>query len=156
MIRMQIEGVGLDQLLQTVVVLRDLEGGRILPIWIGPAEAQSIAWALEGKEPPRPFAHDLLRNILAQLNASVLRIVIHDLQENTFYALISLKTPKGVKELDCRPSDALAMASRFNSPIFVAGKAMQALIREDSQDNGEIERFKNLVEDVDLGPLEPA
>jgi hypothetical protein len=149
MIRMRIEGVGFDHQNNPVVVLKDIEGTRRLPIWIGITEAQSIAMELEGKTPPRPLSHDLLRNILDQLNISVQRVVINDLQDSTFFAVISLQTKRGVKEIDSRPSDALALAARTKAPIFVTGKAMDAMDTLPEEDE-EVEKFKKLMQDLEM------
>jgi hypothetical protein len=137
------------------VVLKDLEGTRRLLIWIGLTEAQAIAMELEGKTPPRPLSHDLLRNMLDQLNVNVERIVINDLQESTFFAVIGLRTKRGAKEIDSRPSDALALAARTKSPIFVTGRAMDALQdllgEEEKESDEDLDRFRKLVEGVETG-----
>ncbi len=152
MVRVQIAGVALDALFQTVVILRETEGGRSLPIWIGPTEAQAIALRLEGKTTERPWSHDLLSNILDSLTVSVPQVVINDLQDNTFYALIYLQTKRGIREVDSRPSDALALAIRTGSPIFVTGRAMDAMLEDQSEEDTEnVEKFKKLLEDVDFG-----
>lgn len=148
--RVRVEGVGMDNYLQTVVVLRDVESPRWLPIWIGPAEAHSIALHLEDKDPPRPLSHDLLKNILLMLHAHIVRINIHDLQDNTFLASITLEDKSGRHEIDSRPSDAIALAVRAKCPIFVSGAAAAAM-REDTQESVEdIERFKKLVEGIEF------
>ncbi|MCS6859954.1 MAG: bifunctional nuclease family protein [Abditibacteriales bacterium] len=149
MIRMRIEGVAFDHQDNPVVVLKDIEGTRRLPIWIGFMEAQSIAMELEGRTPPRPLSHDLLRNILDLLNVSVQRVVINDLQDSTFFAVISLQTKRGIKEIDSRPSDALALAARTKAPIFVTGRAMDAMDALPQEDE-EIEKFKKLVQDLEM------
>lgn len=148
--RVRVEGVGMDNYLQTVVVLRDVEEARWLPIWIGPAEAHSIAMQMEDKIPTRPLSHDLLKNIIGTLNAQIVRINIHDLQDNTFFASIIIEEKGRRLEIDSRPSDAIALAVRTKSPIFVSGRAMDAM-REDTQESvEEIERFKRLVEDIEF------
>jgi hypothetical protein len=148
---MRVEGVGMDNYLQTVVVLRDVEAPKWLPIWIGPAEAHSIAMHMEDKLPQRPLSHDLLRNILSQLSVRVIRVTIHDLQDNTFYAFITIEDTDGRHEIDSRPSDAIALAVRTDAPIFVTGPVEDAM-REDTQESTEeIERFKKLVGDLDFG-----
>ncbi|HEX8464503.1 MAG TPA: bifunctional nuclease family protein, partial [Abditibacterium sp.] len=118
---MTIEGVGFDHLKQTVVVLKDWEGAKLLPIWIGPAEARAIAIELEGARPARPLSHDLLLGIVASVRGRVTRVVINDLQDATFYATIDIDTPKGTKHIDARPSDAIAVAVRAKCPVFVDG-----------------------------------
>lgn len=128
MLRMMIEGVGFDQSHQTVVVLRDWEGQRLLPIWIGPAEAKAIALELEGAQPGRPVAHDLLLQCLGFVRGRVARVIINDLQESTFYATIDIDTPDGMRHIDSRPSDAIAVAVRAKCPVFVDGGAIDALV----------------------------
>lgn len=99
------------------VVLTD--GDRKLPIAIGPFEAQSIAMALEGERPDRPITHDLIKNILERLGANLDRVVIDDLWNDVYYAKLVLSTPSGEVEIDARPSDAIAVALRFNATISV-------------------------------------
>src|SRR5688572_5019712 len=124
MLRMIVEAVAFDHRQQKVVLLKDLEGHKILPIWIGPGEARAIALELEGVAPPRPLSHDLLLDTLRLAGAHVMRVVINDLMDDTFYATIELDTPQGVKLIDSRPSDAIALAVRAKCPIFAAGNAL--------------------------------
>ena len=128
MLRMTIEGVGFDRLRQTVVVLKDWDGRKLLPIWIGANEAKSIALELEGATPPRPLSHDLLMSCLRLREARVVRVVINDLQDSTFYATLDIDTPQGIKHIDARPSDAIAVAVRAKCPVFVSGGALDALV----------------------------
>src|SRR5499426_2536404 len=102
-----------------IVILRDKEGNRVLPIWVGIFEANAIALQIENIPTPRPMTHDLLRNVIADLNAAVQKIVVCDLQENTFFALIYLSLDGGTVAIDARPSDAIALALRTRAPIFV-------------------------------------
>ena len=155
MVRMTIEGVGFDQMRQTVVVLKDGGGKKLLPIWIGPAEARSIQIELEGAQSPRPLSHDLLVTLIAALRGRVTRIVINDLIEGTFYATIDIDTPRGMRHIDSRPSDAIAIAVRAKCPLFVDGGALEALV--DAEEMGgapdleesdeELERFRRLLDD---------
>jgi uncharacterized protein len=128
MLRMVIEGVGFDHLKQTVVVLKDWEGQKLLPIWIGPSEAKAIALELEGARPSRPLSHDLLLQAIQVAGGKVTRIVINDLQDSTFYATIDIDTPNGMKHIDSRPSDAIAVAVRAKCPVFVDGNVKDSLI----------------------------
>ena len=128
MLRMTIEGVGFDHLRQTVVVLKDWEGKKLLPIWIGAAEAKAIALELEGARPSRPLSHDLMLNCIDLARGRVTRVVINDLQDSTFYATIDIDTPTGTKYVDSRPSDAIAIAVRAKCPVFIDGGALEALI----------------------------
>ena len=102
-----------------IVILRDKDGQKMLPIWVGIFEANAIALQIENIETPRPMTHDLLRNVIQDLKASVQKVVICDLQENTFYALIYLDVNSATVAIDARPSDAIALALRSRAPIFV-------------------------------------
>lgn len=137
MLRMTIEGVGFDHLKQTVVVLKDWEGRKLLPIWIGPAEARSIAFQMEGATSPRPSPHDLLMTCLQHSGGRITRVVINDLQDATFYATIDIDTPGGLLHIDSRPSDAIAMAVRAKCPVFIDGGAIDALIDMSSEESSQ-------------------
>jgi bifunctional DNase/RNase len=102
-----------------IVILRDKAGQKVLPIWVGIFEANAIALQIENVATPRPMTHDLLRNVIEDLKASVQKIVVCDLQDNTFYALIYLLLDGRVVAIDARPSDAIALALRTRAPIFV-------------------------------------
>ena len=121
-IEMSIKGLMVDPITNMpIVILRDKDGQRVLPIWVGIFEANAIALQIENIATPRPMTHDLLRNVIHDLKAEVKKIVVCDLQENTFYALIYLAID-GHGELvaiDARPSDAIALALRTRAPIFV-------------------------------------
>lgn len=103
---------------QRVVILREKESNRYLPIWIGPPEADSIAMKLQDVQVPRPMTHDLLRTVIGTLGATVSRIIVSDLNEDTFYAKVVLQHNGSTLEIDARPSDAIALAVRTNAPIF--------------------------------------
>jgi bifunctional DNase/RNase len=119
-IEMTIKGLMVDPIANTpIVILRDKDGQRVLPIWIGMFEANAIALQIENVAPPRPMTHDLLRNVIQDLDASVQKIVVYDLQENTYYALIYLSLRGDTVTVDARPSDAIALALRTRAPIFV-------------------------------------
>jgi bifunctional DNase/RNase len=102
-----------------IVILRDKDGQKVLPIWVGIFEANAIALQIENISTPRPMTHDLLRNVIEDLKASVQKVVVCDLQENTFYALIYLSLNGDTLAIDARPSDAIALALRTRAPIFV-------------------------------------
>jgi hypothetical protein len=104
---------------QRVVILREKTGERYVPIWIGPAEADAIAVKLQGTTMPRPLSHDLLYSIINALGATIDFIVLSDLKGDTFYANIILKVDGGQREIDSRPSDALALAIRSEAPIYI-------------------------------------
>jgi uncharacterized protein len=119
-IEMTIKGLMVDPITNMpIVILRDKEGNRVLPIWVGIFEANAIALQIENISTPRPMTHDLLRNVIEDLKASVEKIVVCDLQENTFYALIYLVLNGDTLAIDARPSDAIALALRTRAPIFV-------------------------------------
>ena len=119
-IEMSIKGLMVDPLTNMpIVILRDQDGQRVLPIWVGIFEANAIALQIENIPTPRPMTHDLLRNIIQDLRATVEKIVVCDLQENTFYALIYLAVNGDTVAIDARPSDAIALALRTRAPIFV-------------------------------------
>src|SRR3954463_7556736 len=119
-IEMTIKGLMVDPLTSTpIVILRDKDGQRVLPIWVGIFEANAIAQQIENVSPQRPMTHDLLRNVIKDLDASVQKIVVCDLQENTFYALIYLLRNGDTLAIDARPSDAIALALRTRAPIYV-------------------------------------
>ena len=110
---------------QRVVILRVKESNRYLPIWIGPSEADSIALKLQDVAVPRPLTHDLLRSVIASLGATVSRIVVSDLNNDTFYAKIVLQFNGSTMEVDSRPSDAIALAVRTDAPIFAADTVVE-------------------------------
>jgi len=117
---MKVYGLALDGNSNTpVVLLKEVDGERILPIWIGPAEANAIAMVLEGVKIERPLTHDLMKTIIEGLKAKVSKIVITDLKENTFYAKIYLIREQSIISIDARPSDSIALALRTKSPIYV-------------------------------------
>jgi uncharacterized protein len=119
-IEMVIKGLMIDPITNMpIVILRDAEGQRVLPIWVGAFEANAIALQIENVETPRPMTHDLLRNVIRDLKATVQKIVVSDLKENTFYALIHLTVNGDALAIDARPSDAIALALRTSAPIFV-------------------------------------
>ena len=119
-IEMTIKGLMVDPVTNVpIVILRDKDGQKVLPIWVGIFEANAIALQIENISTPRPMTHDLLRNVIQDLKASVQKIVVCDLQENTFYALIYLSLNGDTVAIDARPSDAIALALRTRAPIFV-------------------------------------
>ena len=120
MIRVKISGVAIDPVTKGfVVILKDETETRWLPIWIGPYEAKMISLALEKIKPIRPLPHDLIKNILDSLSMIVTRVVISNIKENTYFAIIKLRLDHTEKEIDARPSDAIALALRVNAPIYV-------------------------------------
>ena len=126
-IEMNVGGLTLDPATKSpIVVLKDSENTVNLPIWIGLLEATAIATELEGIEMARPMTHDLLRDLIGELGAEVARVEICDLRENTYYARIHLSLNGSARIIDSRPSDAISLALRVKSPIFVARKVLLA------------------------------
>ena len=119
-VEMKIRGLMMDPTANTpIVILKDVLSDRMLPIWVGPYEANAIALEIEKTAPQRPMTHDLLRNLITQIGATVDRIVVTDLIENTFYAVIEMTVDGKRMLLDSRPSDAIALALRVDCPIYV-------------------------------------
>ncbi len=126
LVRMKVEGLLFDPRSNMyILLLKEMEGSNTLPIWIGKPEADSIALALGGVMTPRPLTHDLVKNILGGLKVKLTRIVITEILDNTYYALLSLSDGKKEVQIDSRPSDAVAVALRANAPIFVEEGIME-------------------------------
>lgn len=126
LLRMKVYGLTIDPMTNSpIIILKDLEGDKTLPIWIGLLEATAIASELENIKFSRPMTHDLIKSLLDNLGARVVRIEICDLRDNTFYALIYLVLQNKEFSLDARPSDALALALRSQAPIFVDEQVIQ-------------------------------
>lgn len=132
---------------QNIVILRETEGERILPIWIGPGEAQAIRRVLSEEAFPRPLTHDLIHIVIEGLKAKVTRVVIADLRENTFYASIFVEREAEVLSIDARPSDSIALALRSKAPIFVNEDLLQPPPREESAESGGEEPPRELSEE---------
>ncbi len=125
MIKMEVKTVTADQEGNFLVLLMDDHEKKVLPIAIGPLEAQAIALVLQGEIPPRPLTHDLLRTVIEELEAVLEKIVITDIRDNTFYAELYLLQGDKVIILDTRPSDAIALALRCDTPIFMEQKMVE-------------------------------
>lgn len=125
MIEAKINGLFLTQAQASGVILKEVDGDRTLPIIIGEHEASSIALGLENVAPPRPITHDLFLNTLDTLNAKIERVIITDLRNNTYYAIIQVRSNSQLYEIDSRPSDAIALAVRRNVPIFIKEEVMR-------------------------------
>ena len=155
-IEMTIKGLMIDPITNMpIVILKDREGDRVLPIWVGVFEANAIALQIENISTPRPMTHDLLRNILSEIEADVQRIVVSELKENTFYAMIYLDRRGETMAIDARPSDAIALALRTKSPIFVEEDVVESAKGLDlSKDTTDSERLQKWLEGLnpdDLG-----
>lgn len=151
LVPMSIKGLMLDPVSNSpIIVLKDEGETCFLPIWVGIFEANAIALQLENVTTPRPMTHDLLKNMIAELNAQVTRIVINDLRDSTFFARILLAIGEKTLELDARPSDAIALALRVEAPIFVAqtvldqAQTISPETVEENQDEKMKKWFENL------------
>jgi hypothetical protein len=149
-IKMTVRGIALDPITNmSIVILKDPDERRALPIWVGIFEANAIALELEKVSTPRPMTHDLLKNILDGLGITVQQITVNELKENTFYATIDLNRNGSVIKIDSRPSDAIALALRTNAPIFVAENVVaQAKNIEVSEEKEETDKWKEWLENL--------
>jgi uncharacterized protein len=155
MIKMEIKGLLMDPVSNMpVVILRDTEKGHFLPIWVGIFEANAIALEMEKVSTPRPMTHDLLKNLLAELDARVVRIVINDLRENTFFARIHLTRGDSTLSVDSRPSDAIALALRSQAEIFVEEEVLEksrSLRTDSDQDPDRLKKWLEEASPDELG-----
>ena len=150
---MDIYGVSFDLVgKQPIVLLKTKDGNRYLPIWIGHSEAAAILMKLQNAATPRPMTHDLVTDMLGELNASVARVAVTELRENTFYAQITLQVNGSEIEIDSRPSDAIALAVRADAKIYVADEVIDDSaieFNQEPEDSGEvIDEFKKFLENV--------
>jgi len=130
-------------------LLRDQEEMNFLPIWIGIFEAAAIAMELQNVKPPRPMTHDLLRECIIKLGATIKRVVISEMKEGTFYAVIEIEQDKKQLKIDARPSDAIALAVRSHVPIFVSEPVMmQAKLVNAEKDEAETKKFKDFIQNM--------
>jgi uncharacterized protein len=150
-IEMVIKGLMVDPITNMpIIILKDKDGQRVLPIWVGIFEANAIALQIENIATPRPMTHDLLRNVIEDLNARVDKIVVSDLKDNTFYALIHLTVNGGSVAVDSRPSDAIALALRTRAPIFVEESVIDNAKTVDfTTDKADSERLQKWLESLD-------
>jgi uncharacterized protein len=150
---MVIYGVSFDMVgKQPIVLLKTRDGNKFLPIWIGHPEAAAILMKLQGASTPRPMTHDLMTDMLEQLDAEVLRITVTELRDNTFYASITVQQNGSELEIDSRPSDAIAIAVRSEVPIYAAEHVIEesAIEFEGEEPNDEevVDEFRKFLEDV--------
>src|SRR5829696_7050103 len=150
---MVIYGVSFDMVgKQPIVLLKTADGNKFLPIWIGHPEAAAILMRLQGASTPRPMTHDLLSEMLAKLEARIVRIAVTELRENTFYALITVAVNGSEIEIDSRPSDAIALAVRSGAPIFAAEAVIEESAiefeHEDVNEEEVVEEFKKFLDEV--------
>ena len=140
MVEMKVEGLTLDPLTNMpIIILKDILNDKALPIWVGYFEANAIALEIEKINTPRPMTHDLLRSMITSLHAKVKHVLINDLKENTFFAVISVIQNGSDMTIDSRPSDAIALALRTKSPIFVEDKVIEAAKKLDLPDPNKIQ-----------------
>jgi bifunctional DNase/RNase len=153
---MLIYGVSFDLVgKQPIVLLKTADGNKFLPIWIGHPEAAAILMKLQSQSPPRPMTHDLLSDMLEQLEAQVVRITVTELRENTFYAQITVQQDGREIEIDSRPSDAIALAIRAEAPIFAADRVIEeSAIEFEGEDvdqevlDAEVAKFRHFLDEV--------
>ena len=148
-----IYGVSFDMVgKQPIVLLKTVEGNRYLPIWIGHAEAAAILMKLQGTDSPRPMTHDLLAQLINDLDAQVARVTVTEMRDNTFHALLRLSTTGEDLEVDCRPSDAIAVAVRTGAPIFASDDLLEEnaieFEHEPEDDEDMVEKFKEFLDQV--------
>lgn len=155
-VEMKIRGLMMDPVTNMpIVILRDAAGDTVLPIWVGIFEANAIALEIEKVSTPRPMTHDLVKNVLSGLDATLKKVVVSELKDDTFYAVIWVERGGEVISIDSRPSDALALALRLDCPIYVeeqvlkTSKATQTV--SDKNVNEELKRWLEGLNDEDLG-----
>ncbi|MFQ6083579.1 MAG: bifunctional nuclease family protein [Candidatus Aminicenantia bacterium] len=155
-IEMRIKGLIVDPISNMpIVILKDVNSNKILPIWIGVFEANAIALQIENISTPRPMTHDLIKNLLSELNITVQKIVVSDIKDNTFYALIYCQRQNEIITLDSRPSDAIALALRVNAPIFVREEVIQKAhsleFGDNLEDSEKLQKWLEKLRPEDLG-----
>jgi bifunctional DNase/RNase len=151
LIEMSIKGLMVDPMAGTpIVILKDKQGERVLPIWVGVPEANAIALQIENVSTPRPMTHDLLRNIITDLDGRVDRVVVSDLKDNTYFAVIHLTVRGEPVAVDARPSDAIALALRTRSPILVEEAVIESARTADfTTEPADNERLQKWLESLD-------
>jgi bifunctional DNase/RNase len=137
-VQLEVKAVALDWKGSPVVTLRERGGQRAIFIWVGIAEASAISMHLEGQQPPRPMTHDLIVLILGQLGVRIERVVITDVRSNTYYAHLHLQDGDRATAVDCRPSDAIAVALRAHAPIYIDEELLQRLDAEQKEQGAEL------------------
>lgn len=153
-VEMVIKGLMVDPITNMpIVLLHDRQGSRVLPIWIGVFEANAIALQIENQTTPRPMTHDLLRNVITDLKATVDRVVVTELKDNTFYAAIYLQVGEDLVAVDARPSDAIALALRSKAPIFVDDAVLEGAKTLDTPEPADTDRLQRWLESIDPDDL---
>ncbi len=156
LIEMAIRGLMVDPLTNLpIIILRDDTNERVLPIWVGPVEANAIALQVENVSTPRPMTHDLLRQVVAELGGTLVRVIIHDLKDSTFYAYLEILKDSERILIDARPSDALALSLRTKVPIFVNVAVFEhargADVAPQQVDQERLQRWLESLDPDDLG-----
>jgi bifunctional DNase/RNase len=164
MIEVVIDSIRISLISQhRIVMLRDVDGERRLPIWIGPCEAEAITIELQDVEIARPVTHDLLKNVIEELGGTVSHILINELRDQVFYARLFIDMEGDMLEIDCRPSDAIAVAVRAKVPVFVEEAVMEeaGILPEpdvdeevDEQEAEKLDAFKDFVDTLDFDDFE--
>jgi bifunctional DNase/RNase len=155
-VEMKIRGLMMDPVSNMpIVILKDVNSNTILPIWVGVYEANAIALEIEKVVTPRPMTHDLIKSLLRGLNTGVQKVVVSDLKDDTFYAVIWLERDGDIISIDARPSDALAVALRLDCPIYVEDTVLRsskvAASVSDKVSNEDLRRWLENLNDEDLG-----
>ncbi len=155
-VEMKIRGLMMDPVTNMpIVILKDVSGEAVLPIWVGIYEANAIALEIEKVTTPRPMTHDLIKNVLVGLDATVRKVVVNDLREDTFFAIIWMEREGRIVSVDSRPSDALALALRVDCPIFVEDSVLKnsklAGAVSDRVSSEELRKWLENLNDEDLG-----
>lgn len=156
LIEMNVKGLMVDPITSMpIVILKDSDGEKVLPIWVGVFEANAIALQIENVQTPRPMTHDLLKNVIDDMQARVDQVVISDVTENTYYAVLHLTTPSGPAVVDARPSDAIALALRSRAPIMVDPKVLEQArsvdIASEKQDTERLQHWLEALDPDDMG-----
>ncbi len=155
MIEVRVAHLGLDRTTNTpVVILQEKEGERVLPIWIGPAEASAIAMELAGVKFARPLTHDLVKQIIVGLGGDLRRVIITQVKENTYYAELHIHRDNHVVQIDARPSDSIAVALRLKAPIFTQENLLEltsvdATGQDGTTQSWDAEQLKNYLQNLD-------
>ncbi|MGH7656634.1 MAG: bifunctional nuclease family protein [Gemmatimonadales bacterium] len=154
MIEVTVAHLGLDRSSNTpVVILKEKDGTRVLPIWIGPAEASAIAMVIQGVKAPRPMTHDLLKQLVVGLGAELRRVVISQVKENTYFAELLMSRNEELFQLDARPSDSIALALRLHAPIYTSDDLLDERSIEEPEGESEADldaqRLKEYLERMD-------
>jgi bifunctional DNase/RNase len=165
MIEVAIDSIRISLISQhRIVMLRELDGERQMPIWIGPCEAEAITIELQDTEIARPMTHDLLKNVVEELSATISHILVNDLRDGVYYARLVLDVAGELQEIDCRPSDAIAVAVRAKVPVFIAESVIDEVgvlpepdisgREETEEDSEELDAFRSFVDTLDFDDFE--